>query len=1014
MALEPQTQEIPFRFGLDKTEDEEGNPNGFQELVNWDFDKEGALVRRHGFEIASSAIFPVYGSQADVFLRAGDSVTVLDRFTPVLTSRSVTTLSNGARVQHVDAATESTSQYTCVVQTTQRDDATVESVYWVVDNVTGAIATYGTLGAGTWGVQVAAVRNTVGGTNSGWAIYYLDGTVTADLKYRKLALSGFTLGSASTVASALLINADNGLPMAVAAAPAGGSTYVAYTEGGGQITLKRHDDTGSALATLSPAGATVDASHCSVWLYVQPSGQVDLFYRDNSNILTLKWITVTLSAVTGTKQIATSVSAGDFTTTELATNVLIVFYRAAGVLTIKTYNITTDSLSSDVMFNNAYLATKATTILPDGVTPFAVVGVTAADALITNYKNISLLAFSAPGASLPVGQLAFDEAGVFDSPPDEYTMGLPSWSVSGASKLVIPVPVDLAAGKVTGSSDLIMRRARLTEVAYGSARKALSTAGLLTQGYVSGSVLQMYDGKWRVPAAFMTPPPRPSVSAGAGGSLTPGDVHTYATVLEYTDSRGVIQTSPPSRQISRTAGGTGSNLVEAYTYTYLPSDNTGKPLRLKLYRTAAGGSTFTLVKSFLLSANTNVGTASVSWDDGESDTTIASREPLYSTGAPTDALVSELVPPFDHITSHRNRLFGVDANGVIRFSQEVSDAQAPRFNTVLTLRVDNSSGPALAVASLADRLLIFQRDQVSVIMGQGPDANGNGAFSLPEVLQSTKGVGVDPAQIGSVVETPDGVMFAHRTGIYLITADGQLAPVGRALGGKTFGADVTITRARYLPSRNQVWFLASGIVYVWDVRWRRWTTFTGVWDTLTDVIDLNGTVYALSTRATVAGVYSVLVFSPSSYRDEDPATPGTYVAVSQTLSLPWFRGDRAQAMRLWRVHLSGRRNTSFSTTFTLTLQAYSQSERELTKESTTVDDTYTWTGAQVASLPTNWLLSSRLVSQRGRAFRCRITVTPTSTVDPFNAYLTLSALTYDYGILPSRGKQPSARRPTIA
>jgi hypothetical protein len=60
----------------------------------------------------------------------------------------------------------------------------------------------------------------------------------------------------------------------------------------------------------------------------------------------------------------------------------------------------------------------------------------------------------------------------------------------------------------------------------------------------------------------------------------------------------------------------------------------------------------------------------------------------------------------------------------------------------------------------------------------------------------------------------------------------------------------------------------------------------------------------------------------------------------------------------------------------------------------------------------NFLISGRLVTQQCRAFRVGLTVTPEAGGDVIGDFLTLSSITYDFGVMGGRGKQPAGKRPT--
>ncbi len=202
--------------------------------------------------------------------------------------------------------------------------------------------------------------------------------------------------------------------------------------------------------------------------------------------------------------------------------------------------------------------------------------------------------------------------------------------------------------------------------------------------------------------------------------------------------------------------------------------------------------------------------------------------------------------------------------------------------------------------------------------------------------------------------------------------------------------------------------MSPGVVFVYDLRASKWTTFTGVWTTLRDTsevdvpssIPASRSIYAIY-PSTYGSTY--LQYRPD-YRLDTPVGASSGASYfSQVVGLPWLRVDRAQEMRLWKVFVTGVQTLDPADRASILVEAFSQDERRA-KSSTTRDNAYTWTAAQLAAESANFFLRARVVSQRGRALRCRLTITPDPTAYLGGELFDLSALTYDFGVLPGRGK----------
>jgi len=1050
MPLEPQTKEIPFRFGLDVTEDEEGQPNGALELVNYDFDEDGVLLRRGGFVRVE-----VLGSNLSKFLpdapgaeRGYPRLLLQDAQAPVaidndLTARitqTITTLSPGARIQHVDMAFA--LGCVCVATVCSGETSTDNTIYYqrpadfitfihVIDATSGAI--YFTTSYPAYCARVAVATNATTGAQAfifclaaGNAFTAPNSVVAYTLWQPTPGINVFAVLPTTITVTTLLSTGDSQSSVPVnrtvdMASLDNGTCQVTWLEGKATLTWKawnlRWDAFGTVVVGLASVLPVVPTrAQCWVWnaagtpiygcmtavgdpnIVIVYAGSAYTIGTSNTHLVNL-----TLSS--------TGVS-GEFL---VSWNTQIIFSATAGwgkgdikYRTFRTSGPPGPS-GSEKTYYGMQVATEAETI--NG--RFRM-GISATAVPETQYANLSLVYYDVNlGVLLAEGQLAYDEWGYWINYPFEdlneffftYPPPLVAIGVSG----MIPVPVAMESGPaVQGRRSRGVRRLRIAY--FESTSEYFHTAHLQHTHFLTGSYLAASDETRVFPAAFLVAP------AIVPQTFPPSNpnVWGYVALFEYVDFHGNIQVSPPSPTLIYThASATAPTPTLEIQVPDILRDFASlskfqvHAVRVKVYRTQMNKSEYNLIYATHVA---DAGTGGiVTFTDSMSDTNAALGETLYSTGG---VLASELAPPLTHLTAHRNRLFGVrsDIPETIMFTTETFEPNFPRWNSSLSLRVDNQGGPPLAVASMYDKLVILQHQQICVVTGEGPDALGQGIFSMPETI--ARGVGVEPGQVGSVVETPIGVMFAHRTGIHLLTPGLEIVPIGRALGGKNFGEEHPIHRARFLPSRSQVWFLAQDVVFVYDLRTSRWTTFTGVWDTFWDVAECDGQVYAISQiPGSPSGNYTLFRYSFDDRRDQDPAVDTeSLVGFPQKIGLPWLRRDRVQQMRLWKVFVSGSQEGGWADDQAdVVVEAFSQ-QAERDKSSTVADNTYIWSAATLQAEPENFLLGGRLVSQRGRALRCRVRIQPSPTYTG-GPLFRLSAVTYDYGVLPTRGKaraRPSA------
>ena len=591
------------------------------------------------------------------------------------------------------------------------------------------------------------------------------------------------------------------------------------------------------------------------------------------------------------------------------------------------------------------------------------------------------------------------------------------------SRLEIAFPSDLESNSALQSTPPataygstyteLIRRWKVVEssartAAVAGAGPAPSWTELNGIAYVCGSQLLQFDGATSMEAGFMTAPVAPFL--GGGFSSTPpilaAGTYAYCVVFEETDGLGNIRVSAPSA-IATTTITAGSPYVEITNNipSYVPSGDANQPqrqFRAKLYRTQKNGSTFNLVWTCTIPPG-----QTVAYQESVPDTAAASAESLYTTGG---VLESEPPPMLSQITTHRNRLIGVRSDtSAIAFTKEVTPPLAPQWSTDFQIRVDNDAGPPIAVASLDDKIVIFQADQILVSSGPGPDNLGDGGFTTPERI--AVGVGVTPGQECSVCPMPLGIMFRHRSGYYLIDKSLQVQFIGDAVRDRV-DALGTVQFARYMPSEQQVWIGGSGTrdLLVFDGRRGRWSTYlSNAYAGATCVagaVERDGTVYFLSNVA--GGLYALV---PGQWIDID----GANLDYLEVIEVPWFRGSTGHGgmQRVWKIAITVAIENL--TAQQLVLKTYTSREHQPYKSSDAPsDNTFTW----IHNAPKPFALGHAVFVNHLRVQRCsgikvRIEInnrTITGTLQTQYG-LRLINVRYIYGVI-GEGKSPN--RPTVA
>lgn len=241
---------------------------------------------------------------------------------------------------------------------------------------------------------------------------------------------------------------------------------------------------------------------------------------------------------------------------------------------------------------------------------------------------------------------------------------------------------------------------------------------------------------------------------------------------------------------------------------------------IDLYRTEDAGSIFYKVSSVSSPTFNDKSVDSVIITDTLKDADLISREALYTTGG---VLENTGAPSARVVAAHTgsNRIFLVGERPNILLYSKIQLAGRPvEFNDGLEKSVDPVGGDITALASMDEKLVIFESDAIFYIAGSGPNNLGQqDSFTEPERVSTDVGC-IEPR---SVVLTPDGLMFKSRKGIYL---------VNRAMGLEYIGDKVesynnlTITSAKVVGELNQVRFSTSdGDCLVYNYYKKQWGTY---------------------------------------------------------------------------------------------------------------------------------------------------------------------------------------------
>jgi len=350
---------------------------------------------------------------------------------------------------------------------------------------------------------------------------------------------------------------------------------------------------------------------------------------------------------------------------------------------------------------------------------------------------------------------------------------------------------------------------------------------------VTGGVLNSFDGDSMVEQGFNLFPEGVSVTATSisGGFMSDG-TYQYSVIYQWVDAKGNIHRSAPSIPFSDTLSGGGSTQKNTVTIPTLRVTRKKSPrteVTIEVYRTEAAGTIFYNVGTVSSPTSNDTTVDSVTFEDTLADATIISNEILYTTGGILDNIAA---PSSDIVVSHKNRLFlaGLQNKNEIRYSKITRVGEATAFNEALSILVDPRGGDITALASMDSNLIVFKRDNIYRISGDGPsDTGSGGSYTEPELIASAVGC----TAFNSVVLGADGLYFKSTKGIYHLSRSLEVSYIGANVEGFN---QYDITSAQLLDDVNEIRFAtATGNTLVYNFFFKQWSVFTGQ-NTLDSVI----------------------------------------------------------------------------------------------------------------------------------------------------------------------------------
>jgi hypothetical protein len=340
--------------------------------------------------------------------------------------------------------------------------------------------------------------------------------------------------------------------------------------------------------------------------------------------------------------------------------------------------------------------------------------------------------------------------------------------------------------------------------------------------HIAGGFLQMYDSSNIVEHGFHLYPENVTGTVTSSGGGSSSGSYSWRVVYRWIDEHGQIHRSAPSVALSKTLS--SNNYVTLTIPTLRLTAKTG--VVIDVYRTVAAGTLYFKVGS----VNNNTTANSVTFADGNagatadaavawvSDADLVAKESLYTNGGEIENIAC---PATKVLGRFAGRLWAVSSENPTElvYSKRRLPLGAVEFTDTFRI-ILNKAVEITALKEMDEKLIIFERDAIYYITGQGPTVTGDqNDFSSAQLITSDVGC----INTASMVLMPLGLMFQSAKGIYLLNRSLETVYIGAPVESYN---GLTVTSAELIDDENQIRFLTGSECLVFDYFYGKWSVFT--------------------------------------------------------------------------------------------------------------------------------------------------------------------------------------------
>lgn len=538
-------------------------------------------------------------------------------------------------------------------------------------------------------------------------------------------------------------------------------------------------------------------------------------------------------------------------------------------------------------------------------------------------------------------------------------------------------------------------------------------------GYINSGMLHEYAGNSAVEAGFLkypepdikldgsTAPADHTAVTEAAGNLLAG-TYGYRIYYEWLNTRGERERSSAVGFSVNVATGP-SQISIAIPYLTLTNKS---DVNIVVYRTTlAKPNTYFRISSPDVSTDgndngfisNNASGTTVTFNDDYKDDGTGAPTGLSSLGVDQNELDYQNSGELDNlapeaatvVTRNSNRIFlaggAIEQNSVV-YSKLKLVGETVGFNPALFVQVDSKGGPITALATLQGTLIVFKKNHMFIVTGDGPNNLGFGGFNQPREISAD--IGCDNPR--SIVNVPGGLLFQSEKGIWFLGNNLVPSYIGAAV--EKYNDDTY--SAVHVPDKNVVVFVGTtGRTLVFDYQFRQWGTFTNHLG-LDAVLHLNKVVYMRTSGETYI-------------QNEDVFTDGGGPFRLKFLTAPLRVGGLQEYWRCRRVYLLGDYKNDHELFVKVFRNRDGYAVEEFTWDVSNFINTSTW-GSQATwgaddfwggSDTREYQMSHRLKVQKYQTVQFEIVETK-NTGEGYN----LTELALEWAPMRNLARLPSARR----